>query len=83
MLNSFVYLSMSLLRKIFDHRPGKIDPTNKGCKMAEETVASFDPTTRVGGANAGLSVQDLNNLDITKLTPLTPEVSCNLKGCQC
>ncbi len=40
----------------------------------EETVASFDPTTRTGGQDTHLAKQDLATLDVSKLTPLSPEV---------
>jgi hypothetical protein len=43
--------------------------------MQEETVASFDPTTRSGSKenDSQLAKQDLATLDVSKLTPLSPE----------
>lgn len=44
--------------------------------MAEETVASFDPTTRTATSedSSHLAKQDLASLVIAELTPLSPQV---------
>ncbi len=54
-------------------------------RMQEETVASFDPTTRSGTKenDSQLAKQDLSTLDVAKLTPLSPEARAHASRRMC